>query len=242
MSTLNLPTEMSYDRNIAMSDPLSTPNRTHLLSILVPLLNSNIVEIAISLWKVARQLLSAKVHEGMYEELESEIELELLDTKGHLSMYRKRQKVRFLQDNIIAFQDQAWGDGDIFADYKCTPGFPVDRYQEGYLYRVLISLRSTRNRGDIEQFHIDRTIKDGFTSAIETLQTDINHRTQVLKLSLIFPGKRMPTSVKVIEHHARKTIILGPEHQRLLPDGRWQATWMIQKPYLFESYILRWEW
>jgi len=30
--------------------------------------------------------------------------------------------VRYLQDNVIAYRDQAWGDGEILVDYRCTPG------------------------------------------------------------------------------------------------------------------------
>ena len=59
---------------------------------------------------------------GMYEVLDYETKLELLDPEGKLSVYTKHQKVRFLQDNVIAFQDQAWGDGEIFADYNARQG------------------------------------------------------------------------------------------------------------------------
>ncbi len=41
--------------------------------------------------------------------LEYESTLELLDRKGEKAIFKKRQKVRYLQDNIIAYQDQAWG-------------------------------------------------------------------------------------------------------------------------------------
>jgi hypothetical protein len=50
------------------------------------------------------------------EILEYDSTLELLDVKSETAIFRKLQRVKFLQDNIIAFQDYAWGDGDIFAD------------------------------------------------------------------------------------------------------------------------------
>jgi hypothetical protein len=40
----------------------------------------------------------------------------------------RQEEVRFLQGNVVAFADYAWGDGQIFADYRCSPGVPVDRY------------------------------------------------------------------------------------------------------------------
>lgn len=68
---------------------------------------------------------------GLYEVLSCEVTLSLVDVKGREAIYRKVQKVRFLQDHVIAYEDQAWGDGNLFADYKCSPGIPVDRYQDG---------------------------------------------------------------------------------------------------------------
>jgi len=72
---------------------------------------------------------------GIYEVLDHRVSLELLDVKGKKAVYRKCQRVRFLQDNVIAYQDLAWGDGKIFAKYKCSPGIAVDKYQDGSYYR-----------------------------------------------------------------------------------------------------------
>lgn len=180
--------------------------------------------------------------EGMYEVLEYESRLELLDAKGKRATYHKRQRVRFLQDNIIAYQDKAWGDGDIFADYKCSPGVAVDRYREGHRWRILISLREIKNRGDEEEFHIERSIRDGFTKPVEEFQVDIDHVTRNLVLSVVFPRRRLPEEVSVVEQNITRTIDLGPQHRRVLPDGRVKMTWQTDKPRLFEAYILRWQW
>src|SRR5215212_5915172 len=129
-------------------ESLSLPLR----EILLALLKADVVTLFITLIlphlpRLLRQLT------GSYEVLDYETKLELLDPEGKLVRYTKHQKVKFLQDNVIAFQDQAWGDGEIFADYQCSPGYPVDRYRDGNKYHILISLRETKNRGDIETFH-----------------------------------------------------------------------------------------
>lgn len=98
----------------------------------------------------------------MYEVLDFEASLEICDIKGKTCIYRKQQKVKFLQDNIIAYQDQAFGEGNIFTDYECSPGTPVDHYLNGDIYYVLISLRETKNRGDVEDIYVKRTITNGF--------------------------------------------------------------------------------
>jgi hypothetical protein len=179
---------------------------------------------------------------GLYEVLDYDARLELQDTEGKRVTYFKRQRVRFLQDNIIAYQDNAWGDGNIFTDYQCSPGIPVDRYREGHRYRVLISLRATKQRGDIEEFYIQRTITDGFTRTTEDFQTEIDHKTQKLSLSVVFPMDRNPKEVRIVEQKAHRTLELGRDHCHRLPDGRLEVRWETTKPRRFEAYILHWSW
>jgi hypothetical protein len=118
--------------------------------------------------KIGQQLVQ-KVYQGeMYEVLEYDSTLELHDCKGQRATYRKHQKVRYLQDNIIAFEDQAWGDGEILVGYKCSPGVPVDQYRLDYKTFILISLREVRNKGDIDDFNIEwGIIRGGFLRKTE---------------------------------------------------------------------------
>lgn len=161
---------------------------------LLALLDLDLADVVRVLKHLARRCLASRP-EGMYEVLEHDAWLELRDAGGRKAIYHKRQRVRFLQDNIIAYQDQAWGDGEVFAAYHCAPGVPVDRYREGHRWRVLISLRETKNRGDVEAFHIERTILDGFTGDVEDFQTEIAHATRRLSLSDVFPRNRFPKEV-----------------------------------------------
>lgn len=179
---------------------------------------------------------------GMYEVLDYSAQIHLKDTKGKVAVYSKRQHVRFLQDNVIAFKDQAWGDGDIFVNYQCSPGVEVDRYRHGHRYNILISLRETKHRDDEVVFHIKRDIKGGFTQDIEEFQTDIDHRTRHLKLSVIFPKNRLPTHISLIEQNTKRSVILDREHRQILPGGEHQYTWETKKPKLYEAYIIRWQW
>ncbi|MCB0094207.1 MAG: hypothetical protein KDE50_00760 [Caldilineaceae bacterium] len=127
---------------------------------------------------------------GMYEILDYETTLELVDPHGHLAHFYKRQKVRFLQDNIISFQDHAWGEGDLFSEYRCSPGVVADRYQQGDRWNILISLRETKSRGDVEEFNIQSVFRDGYTQPEEWHQVEIRHRTRHLRMKVIFPAER----------------------------------------------------
>ena len=77
--------------------------------------------------KAIRQMMPGHSGPGMYEVLEYESTLELHDRSGKRATFRKREKVRYLQSHIIAYQDQAWGDGEILLNYRCTPGKPSGR-------------------------------------------------------------------------------------------------------------------
>jgi hypothetical protein len=179
---------------------------------------------------------------GTYEVLEHECQLELRDARGRNAVYIKRQVVRFLQDNVIAYQDDVWGDGDIFADYECSPGIAVDRYKEGHRHHVLISLRKTMNRGDVQEFHIRRRIRNGFTKWSDDFQVEVNHHTRKLTLKVTFPSSRWPKQCWLNEQNMRRTRLLGAECLAYLPDKRLEVTWHTDKPTLFEAYSIRWQW
>jgi hypothetical protein len=196
---------------------------------------------------IGKSLLSSVRHffrspNGIYEVLAYEACLELCDTRGEKARFMKRQRVRFLQDNVIAYQDQAWGDGEFLLDYRCSPGLPVDQYREGHKYRILISLRETKNRGDVAEFYSERTIKHGFTKALEDFQIEIDHLTHHLKMTIVFPAGRPPQQVKLMTQNQQNTIILDAQARQVLPDGRQQICWETDKLKLHEAYILRWVW
>ena len=199
-------------------------------------------EVLADLWKVGSKAIRGLSMEGMYEVLEYESTLELKDRKGKQALFRKREKVRYLQDNIIAYQDQAWGDGEILLDYQCSPGKPVDFYRPGRKTYVLISLQSVMQRNDVDEFNIQWGMKDSFLRKRELWETEVSHMTRRLKVQVIFPKSRHPMKAYVVEGIRRRNFTLKSENQRRLPDGRWLISWETKNPRLDERYIIRWEW
>ena len=209
---------------------------------LLPLIASDWFSMALEGWRVIRKLLSRRAQEGMYEVLNYDSVLELQDPRGEVAVFKRQQKVRFLQDNIIAYQDFAWGDGNILADYKCSPGAPVDQYQDGYRYNILISLRETKNRGDVLDFNIERTVTGGFTKPNEWRQVMLQHRTRKLRIAVIFPRERPCQRATLTERNLNRTRVLAEDHLSMLSDGRQMLAWETTKPRLFEMYTLKWQW
>jgi hypothetical protein len=198
--------------------------------------------IVIDLWKMVQELVQGHFPQGPYEVLEYESTLELLDPDGKHAIFRKREKIRYLQNNIIAYQDQAWGDGQILVNYRCTPGKPVDRYRTGHKWHMLVSRREVRNRGDIDVFNIEWEICNGFLKSTGYWETHVMHPTEHLEINVIFPESRQPQHITLVEsnHKSRHVCAVGLE--TLLPDGRCLCRWESPYPRLHENYILQWEW
>ena len=184
----------------------------------------------------------AEHHVGIYEILDYDSTLELCDAEGHKAVFKRFQKVRFLQDNVTSYQDHAWGDGEIFGDYICAPGVVADKYQEGERWNILISLRETKSRGDVEDIYIERTVIDGFTQQHEWRQTAVWHPTHRLRLAVIFPEERHCKRAILQIRRTNQTIELDNSAFRLLGDGRQMVTWETKNPGVAEVFTLRWVW
>lgn len=216
---------------------------SELLDRLIPvLLKLPWMEILAEIWRITRKLWKGMADEGMYEVLEYESRLELLDKHGKRARFTKRQRVKYLQNNIIAYQDQAWGNGDILLDYRCSPGRLVDQYRPGHKTYLLISLRESKKRGNVDEFNIEWNMRDGFRRSTELWETEVSHRTKQLKVDIVFPEERPPFKVWLVEVLGHRRALLGPEKRRQLPDGRWLLTWERQQPRLNERYQLEWKW
>jgi hypothetical protein len=88
----------------------------------------------------------------------------------------------------MAFQDQAWGDGEILHNYRCNPGTAVDFPRPGQKTHILISLRKIMKRGDTCDFNIEWGIRDGFHQKSELWETEIRSE----------PGLSLTTAVTAV--------------------------------------------
>ncbi len=180
--------------------------------------------------------------EGIYEVLDYEVTLRITDRKGKKAKVRKRQVVRYLQDGIVAFQDQAWGDGKILQNYRTSPGYEVDRYRRGHKTQIVISLRKVRNKGDVDEHIFEWEMHDGFLKTQGIWSTAISHRTKHMKVNIIFPKSRPPQRAAIIESNLNRRIEIDLSQMRKLPNGTWKLMWEKKAPRLHESYVLDWEW
>ena len=194
------------------------------------------------IWRIGRKIIRGFSREGVYEVLDYECRLEIKDKDGKVATVQKREKIRYLQDYITSIQDQAWGDGEILLNYRCSPGLPVDEYRLGHKTYKLISLRELRSKGDIDEFSIEWKMRNGFLKSTGFWGTDINHRTKKITIKIVFPKGRQRLRASIFESNLQRTQILGEDAKRKLSDGRAMVIWENTSPRLYENYILRWEW
>jgi hypothetical protein len=219
-----------YDRLFSMFEFFTTGR--------VVLILRNILDV----WEFLDELRSKVSYHGMYEILEYEATLELMDEKGEAASLTRHQVIRFLQDNVVAIHDHAWGEGEIFAEYHCQPGVPVDIYKDGSRYNILISLRETKNRGDVIDLWIERVIKDGFLADEEWLETEVDHLTEHVKLAVIFPHDRPCRRATITQRSTNETVALDGQHFSTMSDGRQRVSWQNKRPKLHDLYTLKWQW
>jgi len=194
------------------------------------------------IWKIGRKIIRGLSQEGIYEVLEYECKVELKDKNGKLAVVQKREKLRYFQDYITSYLDQAWGDGKILLEYRCSPGTSVDEFRLGHKTYKLISLREFRNRGDVDEFNIEWKMRNGFLKNTGFWGTAINHRTKKVTIKVIFPKDRPPLQASIIESNLQRRQILGKDSQQVFPNGKTMILWEMENPRLYENYVLRWEW
>ena len=120
-------------------------------------------------------------------------------SRGHKATVETVQRMRFRQNHVTALTEYAWGQGDLYAEYRCSPGVPADYYEERSRHVVLISLRG-KSAGDTMTLRTHRLVMEGFTRNKEYWESDVYHRIQKLDLRIIFPLER-PCQRATTNHH-----------------------------------------
>ena len=201
-----------------------------------------IIPILSDLYSWVRSQIQRMRKPGMYEVLDYESTLEILDPRGMVAKFNKTEKVRFLQDNVIAIQDLLWGIKKNIYAYKCAPGVPVDFYATDHKTSVVISLRKIYSSKDELDLNMQWYLKGEPIGKAGSWGTHINRYTHKITLNVVFPAGRPPIRVWICEGNKKKSIELGKESISQLPDKQWQISWEKKNPQLYETYTMNWEW
>ena len=229
-----------------MEKPQKQPNWHDRLLYLLDLFSTGrlvlLLRNVLDVWDLLGELRGRIGYHGMYEILDYDSTLEILNPKGEKAKLVRREVIRLLQDNVVAIHDHAWGDGELFAQYRCQPGVPVDFYRDGSKHNVLISLREPRSKGDIIDLWIRRVVTGGFCRRQEWLETEVDHWTRSMRQRIIFPSKRHCRGATLSRRWSNRILPLGKDHFTFLSDGRQQLEWRTSHPKLHDRYTIKWDW
>ncbi len=204
------------------------------------LLSKDMLNVAISLLKLIKPSVTGLLKApGPYEVLNYKATLEIKDIGGHNAIYTRRERVRFLRDNISTLYDYGWGDGQSFASHSVRPGRIVDRQSIGPRYKTTIALPSPKNRGDLLTFSIRRLVRDALIDRKCWLEAEIYHKMERMTLMVIFPKERAVKKAHIIAQQAQTTI---PVTVTVDKAGRQNLRYSVHGPKAGERYTLQWDW
>lgn len=88
--------------------------------------------------------------------------LEILDREGRVAIFRRHQRIRFLEDGVAEFIDRVWGDGVLFAGYEVRSMSLVEAIPTRKGYAVLLALPRAFVRGETFDVVTERRIVGAF--------------------------------------------------------------------------------
>lgn len=159
--------------------------------------------------------------------------VDVLDRDRQVAVFRRKQRIRFLENNVAVFFDRVWGEGVLFANYQAKGLRIIDAFQASKGYIVALSLPKRFKRGDVFDIETERRIVGAFYKDQGYWDSAMSAPTKLLSIDIVTPpgvGIRAPDIVAP----TRDGIDADHQRQRL----RLRA----KGPQTHVSYSLRWAW
>lgn len=174
-----------------------------------------------------------------FEILDMKMALDVVDARGRKAIYTKRERIRFLRDNITSIYDYGWGTGNTYASHRVKPGRVVERRRLGSRYRSLVILPEPQNKGDEMTLTVRRLWKGTLKGRPNWLEAEVHHKMQHLELVVMLPRGRRMQSARLLD---RKGPVKPDPRVNVTAQGRHRVQARITKPVLGNCYTLEWDW
>ena len=201
-----------------------------------PLVSKPVYGLVASSDRLRSLLLPESVLEHPYEVLDYDGVLTLHDHKGLKATFKRRERVRFLQDGVGGMLEHLWGDG-ITVGFSNNAGMIGDTIRDAKARHLIVELKRSMAKGEELEFAVKRINMVGFTKSREWLETVVDHPISKLTRSVVFPSSR-PCQEATLSWGGQ-AIALPIE---TLPDGRTLVRFRIARPQMNTSYLLNWSW
>ena len=175
----------------------------------------------------------------LYEIKDYQAGLEVLDAKGKRAIYTKRERLRFLRNDVTSLYDYGWGTGEAFASHRVHPGRIVERQKIGSRHRSLVVLPQPKHAGDEMTLSVRRLWKNTLTGHNGWLEMEVYHPTRRARLSVTLPRSRPVRSARLVETRRRSSL---PLQATTISDGRQRLQWSTTALQVGDRYTLEWDW
>lgn len=168
-----------------------------------------------------------------YETIKYSGRLEILDAETRSARFIRRQRIRFLEDNVSVFMDRAWGDGVLFAGYAARGLRILEPIPTGKGYVIPLALPRRFAKGDVFDITTERRIVGAFYHPLAYWDTAMSAPTELVAIDIVVPpgaDVRRPEIVAPARGDMDAT-----QHRRSL-DFR------VARPALNIPYKLAWSW
>jgi hypothetical protein len=168
-----------------------------------------------------------------FETLSFESQLDILEENG-AATFRRRQRIRFLEDNVSFFIDRVWGEGVILAGYSPGRGMSlVDSVRNEGRWALLLSFSRRFRKGDSVEIETERRIVGAFTESGGYWELAMNAPTRMLSLQVKSPRKRTVSEPEIV----------APARGELsFKMSGADAQFVVKHPALHVPYRVEWRW
>src|SRR5262245_38359290 len=197
--------------------------------------SAEIYALILSSRRLGQMLLPEGLARSPYEILDYDSELTLHDVKGSRATFRRRQRVRFLQDGVSAMLDHAWGDGVLTTYYDNSAGMLEDSFNDRGRRHWVVGLERAMGVGETLSFEVERTTMVGFTRDEEWLETTFDEPVGRQRCGVVFPRGRPCLRASLhcgdkelalpVERLGNGATLVRVEIPRTLPDASHTIRW-----------------
>lgn len=210
-----------------------TTQAVALLRVLVPLLKSFVSLVSgllVSSWRTGP---------WSYENLLLDLRLDLHDPSGQSAFIKRKQRVRFLTDEAGVLACPMWGDGVQLKRLELKGAKRLGLRPDGPRQDLLLGLAHPAKRYASALVTARESLDHAFLRNQEYFEATVERPTQSLRLEVVFPKERPPTSARLVSDSGANEEVLPI---RLGRDARAKISWRLTQPQIRSVYSVRWSW
>jgi hypothetical protein len=168
-----------------------------------------------------------------YETIKFSGRLKFLDETRSVAIFTRRQRVRFLEDDVSVLFDRIWGNGLLLGRYSAPTVRLMEPIKTAKGYVLPLGLPKRFRKGEVFDLVTHRRIVSAFTDDYGYWETLMSKPTELIQISVV-------TAVPAAFDKAE--IVAPPRGDFDLAQGANSLKMRVTRPALNGPYRLAWAW